>query len=200
MLARAGGETAMVKPAASAADAPSGRAVLVNLAGFQLGWFACVLGAAHGMPWLGPLFALPVLLHHLRAAAAPGAEALLLLVAAFVGLAIDSGLVATGRLAFAEGVLLPGLAPYWMATLWLLFASTFNVSLRWLRQRPLLAAVLGAVGGPLAYWAGDGLGAAKILEPAAATHLAVAVAYAVATPALLAVARRLDGFAPGKVR
>lgn len=200
MLARARGETAIGTPAAPAAEAPAGRALLINLAGFQFGWFACVLGAAHGMPWLGPLVALPVLVRHLRAAAAPGAEAALLLVAALVGLAIDSALVATGRLAFTEGVLLPGFAPYWMVTLWLLFASTFNVSLRWLRERPLFAAGLGAVGGPLAYLAGRGLGAATILEPAWATHLAVAVAYAVATPALLALARRFDGFARGAVR
>lgn len=200
MLARARGETAIGKPAAGAAKAPAGRALLINLAGFQLGWFACVLGAAHGLPWLGPLVALPVLYRHLRAAAAPAAEARLLLAAALVGLAIDSALLATGRLAFTEGVLLPPLAPYWMVTLWLLFASTFNVSLRRLRERPLFAAGLGAAGGPLAYLAGEGLGAARILEPAWATHLAVAVAYAVATPALLTLARRLDGFARGAVR
>jgi hypothetical protein len=29
--------------------------LLVNFVAFQLGWFACVLGAAQGLPWLGPV-------------------------------------------------------------------------------------------------------------------------------------------------
>lgn len=176
---------------------PSRPALLVaNIVAFQAGWLACVLGAAGGRPWLGPLVALPVLAFHLRSAARPGVELALLAAAGLTGLALDSLLVLAGRLAFEEGVLVPGLAPYWMVALWLLFATTFNVSLRWLRTRPALAALLGAVGGPLAYLAGARLGAAEVLEPALATHLAVALAYALATPLLLALARRLDGFAP----
>lgn len=175
---------------------PSTAAVLVNFAGFQLGWFACVLGTAHGVPWLGPLVAVPVLAWHLRSADRPGPAALLLAAAAVSGFVLDSLLVQAGRLSFARGVLLEGTAPYWMVTLWVLFATTFNVSLRWLRGRLALAALLGAVGGPLAYLAGARLGAAEVLEPAWVTHLAVAAVYALATPALLVLARRLDGFAP----
>ncbi len=29
--------------------------LLLNFAAFQIGWFACVLGAANGFPWLGPV-------------------------------------------------------------------------------------------------------------------------------------------------
>lgn len=171
-------------------------ALLVNLLAFQLGWFACVLGAAWGRPWLGPLVALPVLLWHLHNAGRPGREALLLATAGLLGLVLDSALVLAGRLSFTQGILIAGLAPYWMVTLWALFASTFNVSLRWLRDRLPLAALFGAVGGPLAYLAGARLGAAHIMEPAWLGHLAVAAVYALATPALLVLARRLDGFAP----
>lgn len=175
---------------------PGTAALIVNLAGFQIGWLACVLGAAQGLPWLGPLVALPVLARHLRAAARPAAELALLALAGLAGLVLDSALVLAGRLRFAEGVLLPGLAPYWMVVLWMLFATTFNLGLRWLRARPALAAALGAVGGPLAYLAGARLGAAQALEPAWLTHLAVGLVYAIATPALLLAARRLDGFRP----
>ena len=38
---------------------------LINFAAFQAGWFACVAGAAHGLPWLGPLLVLPVAGWHL---------------------------------------------------------------------------------------------------------------------------------------
>lgn len=190
MLARAPSEAAIPQP-----GTPSTPAVLANLVGFQLGWFACVLGAAWGMPWLGPLAAVPVLALHLATAVRPGRAALLLAAAALVGFGLDTILVRAERIAFTEGVLVAGTAPYWMVTLWVLFASTFNVSLRWLRPRPLLAAISGALGGPLAYWAGGRLGAAVLLEPVCAGLLLVGLFYALATPFLLLVARELDGFA-----
>lgn len=179
-------------------DPRSTVAIVANVAAFQLGWFACVLGAAYGMPWLGPLLALPVLGWHLASAARPARAALLLAAAALVGFALDTILIRAERLAFTEGVLVEGFAPYWMVTLWALFASTFNVSLRWLRDRLVLAALSGAIGGALAYWAGARLGAARILEPAWASLLSVALLYAVATPLLVLFARELDGFASGQ--
>jgi|DewCreStandDraft_4_1066084.scaffolds.fasta_scaffold00053_13 hypothetical protein len=208
MFARAGRETSVVKPAAPVAEAPSARALLIDLAGFRLidlagfrlGRFACVLEAAHGLPRQGPLVALPVLGWHFATVANRRGDALLLIGGALTGLALDTSPIRAERIAFAQGVLVEGPGPCWMVCLRGPFASTLDVSLRWLRERPRLAAVLGAVGGPLAYWADGELGAAKILEPTGATHLAVAAANAVATPALLAVARRLDGFASGKVR
>lgn len=184
----------------AAARPARGAALLVNVAGFQVGWFACVLGAASGRPWLGPLVALPLVLWHLRGAARPLAEARLLAAAGLLGLVLDSALVLAGRLSFTRGVLVAGLAPYWMVTLWVLFATTFNVSLRWLRGHLPLATLFGAVGGPLAYLAGGRLGAAEILEPAWLTYLAVAAVYALATPLLLLLARRLDGFVPAATR
>ncbi|BCX17367.1 MAG: membrane protein [Geminicoccaceae bacterium] len=184
---------AQTSPASAKRDAaPSTVAVLVNLAGFQAGWFACVLGAAHGVPWLGPLVAAPVLTWHLATARHPGRAALLLAVAALVGLGLDTLLIRAERIAFSEGVLLEGWAPYWMVCLWALFASTFEVSLRWLREKPVLAALFGALGGPLAYWAGARLGAATLLEPVWAGLLLVSLVYALATPLLMLLARELE--------
>jgi hypothetical protein len=189
MLARAPSDL----PTAGRAT-PSTTAILVNVAGFQLGWFACVLGAAHWMPWLGPLVAVPILAWHLASAARPGRAALLLAAAALAGFGLDTLLIRAERIAFAQGMLVEGFAPYWMVCLWALFASTFNVSLRWLRTKPVLAALFGALGGPLAYWAGARLGAATLLEPAWAGLLLVGLVYAVATPVLGLLARELDGF------
>lgn len=184
---------AQTSPASAKREAaPSTVAVLVNLAGFQAGWFACVLGAAHGVPWLGPLVAVPVLAWHLATARHPGRAALLLAVAALVGLGLDTLLIRAERITFAEGVLLEGWAPYWMVCLWALFASTFEVSLRWLREKPVLAALFGALGGPLAYGAGARVGAATLLEPVWAGLLLVSLIYALATPLLMLLARELE--------
>ena len=51
-----------------------------------------------------------------------------------------------------------GLAPYWIVALWMLFATTLNVTFRWLQPRPALAAALGAVFGPVSYIAGAAVG------------------------------------------
>ena len=57
-----------------------------NFITFQLGWFACVLGAANGMPWIGPAVCLPILALHLAWAARPVAEINLMAAALVFGL------------------------------------------------------------------------------------------------------------------
>jgi cell division protein FtsW (lipid II flippase) len=91
-------------------------------------------------------------------------------------------------------MLVDGIAPYWMVAMWALFATTLNVSLRWLRPHVGLAALIGAVGGPAAYYAGARLGAIEFTV-AGAAMAAIALGWAVLTPLLLRVAARLDGYA-----
>lgn len=43
--------------------------------------------------------------------------------------------------------------PLWMVCLWVAFSATLNQSLSGLIQSKLLSFVLGAMGGPLSYWA-----------------------------------------------
>jgi len=96
-------------------------------------------------------------------------------------------------------VLIRGTAPYWIVLLWMLFAATLNLSLAWLKPRPLIAALFGAVGGPAAYVAGAKLGALTLTEPAAALP-ALAIGWAVLTPALARLAARGDGTDGGAAR
>ena len=169
----------------------------LNFIAFQVGWFACVLGAANGIAWFGALAVLAAAILHLKRARRPGAELRLLLAAMILGLVLDSALLATGWVAypgsFAGSEWLPPLAPYWLVAMWVLFATTLNVSMGWLHGRPLLAALFGAVGGPLSYWAGARLGAMELLQPTAALA-ALAVIWAVAMPVLLRLAQRFNGF------
>ena len=55
-----------------------------------------------------------------------------------------------------------GLAPLWVG-LWMQFATIMPFSLRWLSRRYWLSSVLGLVGGPLAYYAGQKAGAVDFL-------------------------------------
>jgi len=164
----------------------------LNFVAFQLGWFACVLGAAGGLPWAGPLVVLGVVGLHLLRVRRPGCELKLVLAAAALGIVVDSLLLASGWLQYPSGLWLPGLAPYWIVAMWALFATTLNLSLGWLRGRPVLAAVLGAVGGPLSYLAGEKLGGIGLIQPTFALA-ALAVAWAIAMPLLMRLAVRFDG-------
>ena len=157
--------------------------MLVNLIGFQLGWFACVLGAAHGYPLLGPLLALPIIGFHLARQTDKRAELTLLLLTLLIGSMFDQALMLLGLVRYSATIWPPEWLPIWMMALWALFATTLNFSLRWLQPRPLVAALFGLVGGPLAYWAGARVDAIEWQQPIALL-LALAIGWAVLMPLL----------------
>ena len=142
------------------------RNAIINVVAFQAGWLACVLSAAHGLPWAGLMVAGAAIAAHLALARSPKAELHLALVALGVGAMFDSLLFTTGWVGYPSGVLVPYAAPYWILAMWALFATTLNSSLAWVKKSLPVAAALGAVCGPLSY---------------------------VAMPALVLAARRING-------
>ena len=168
-----------------------GAARLLNLALSQIGWLACVLGAARGHVWAGAGLALALTAVHLFLVRDRTREAMLLLAAAGLGLALDSLQLNLGVFRYPSGTPLAGLAPPWIVVLWLQFATLLHFGLRWLSRRYLLAAVLGFVGGPLSFWGGARLGAIEFATPLA--YLVLACVWALAMPALVWLG---DRFAP----
>ena len=164
---------------------------IINLLVFDAAWFMTVKGAAMGLPWLGPVVTLAVLAHHLGTSSQWLAELRLAAFALFLGFLTDSLLLATGWIAYPNGQWIPGLAPFWIIMMWALFATTLNVSMRWLHGRPRLAALLGAVGGPVSYLTGAKIGAMTFVNTAPAI-VALAIAWGVAMPLLMQVATRLE--------
>ena len=160
----------------------------VNVALFQAAWFAAVLGAARGMPWLGPLAMLPTLAVHLLLQEDRQAEVKLLLAAGVLGFIFDTAFVAGGVFTPLQHLFPRPLSPPWMVCLWLNFAATLNVSMAWLRGRYLLALLFGAIGGPLAYYSGARLGATEAL-PTTAGMLLLAIGWGAMTPLLVWLAQ-----------
>ena len=68
----------------------------LNILMFQAGWFACVLGAAYGLPWLGSIAAIAIVGWHLARATNPRREFALVCTAAIVGLIFETLLVQSG--------------------------------------------------------------------------------------------------------
>ena len=173
--------------------------MLTNFIAFQIGWFSSVIGAAQQMPWLGPVVLIGVLALHLRRARRPDLEVGLVLACGIIGVWFDSLLVAAGLVAYPSGQPVGFMAPYWIVTMWMLFATTLNVSMGWLKGRLVLAAGLGAVAGPLSYLAGQKLGGMQFLEPTTAT-IALAIGWGTVMPVLMLLAERLDGFSFREIR
>lgn len=186
-----------MEAALPARPAMSKSLIIGNFVLFQLGWFACVLGGAYQLPWLGVAALLVFGGIHLYLVQRPMPELKLMLAAMAIGLPWDSLLVALGWLAYPSGQPVDVLAPYWIVAMWGLFATTINVSLGWLKRSYSLAAVFGAVGGPLAYWSGQKLGGVILLEPVEAL-IALGVGWAIWMPALVWIARRWDGTQGGE--
>ncbi len=177
---------------------PTDMLFVTNMLVFELGWFSSVMGGAKQMPWLGPLTVLVALAIHFRAARNPFEEAVLVVCCAIMGAIFDSILVAAGWVSYSSGLFSASFAPYWIITMWMLFATTLNVSMRWLRRKPLLAAAFGFFGGPAAYLAGHELGGIVLIQQAAALT-ALAIGWSAMMPAMMWLSEHLDGM-PGRRR
>lgn len=172
-------------------------AIVLNAVAYQLVWFATVLGAGRGLWWPGPLAVLAFAVLHLgvvvRDRDVRRRDLALVAAAVACGLVIDGVLSGSGAIVFAASrpALPPGGAPLWMLTLWAAFALTLRHSLRAVTARPVLAALLGAVGGPLAYLgAARATGAVMFPEPSGATLLMLGGGWCLALGLLAMLASR----------
>ena len=181
-------------PMATATTAPTPALQLTNVVAFQAAWFGAVLGAAHGMPLWGTAGIAAAVAWHLAASARPAVEARLVASVCAIGLVVETLSVALGFAGYPSGQPVAWLAPYWMVALWGLLATALNVTVRWLKHRPWLAAAIGAVAGPASFTGGVRLGGAEFVQtvPALAS---MAVAYALLMPLLMRLSLRFDGVA-----
>lgn len=171
------------------------RLQLINLALFQAGWWSCVLLGASPAHWSGTLIAIGIVAFHLVLSDHAMAELKLIAVAIIVGLLWDSLLVRLDLLNYPHGMLSDSLAPHWIIAIWALFATTCNLSMRWLKNRTVLAALMGAIGAPLSYYAGLKAGAVSMPDQAAALII-LGLGWALLMPLLMNLSIRYDGFLP----
>ncbi len=164
---------------------------LYFLAG-QVAWFACVLSAARGVSYLGIIVVMPLIVLHLLRVERPMAELKLLLIVMLIGGVWESALIFFGLLEYPHSTVFHGVAPLWLFALWASFAAQFNTTYRWLKQRLLIGALLGAIAGPLSFRAGAALGALRFAKVMPAV-VSLAVGWAVILPLIVLLSRRWDG-------
>lgn len=166
--------------------------LVTNFILFQLAWFACVLGAAKAVPWVGAGVTLIILAWHFYHAKQAKPEIMLMLTALFAGAVFDQSMLALQLIQYQAHGWGDWLVPVWILALWLAFASTLNVSLAWMHDRYLIAILFGAVGGPLAYAAAEKLGAVTVSSTSA--YIALALGWGIITPLLVRTAKHHNGF------
>lgn len=144
-------------------ETPKG-GVLVDVAASQASWFAVVLGAAWGHPWLGSVLALLPLVALFWRDGPSRASLRFVAEVTFVGAVFETFNVLASVYVPSSGLVSPWVAPPWMLVLWAGFAFNFRRGLAWLSGRPWLAALVGAVAGPVAFSGGARLGAILLSE------------------------------------
>lgn len=168
--------------------------MLINILTFQLGWFACILGAANNYPWLGVLISTFLLAWHLAGSKHWINEGRLILLTMLIGALFDFVPLSLGWISFKPLAFWPSqLPPPWMIFLWAMFATTLNLSLRWLKPKMLLATAIGGIAGPLAYWSGSKLEAITLIDFRSAM-IYLAIGWAIAVPVLLKIASSNESF------
>jgi hypothetical protein len=166
-------------------------ASFVNYLLYQLGWLACVLGTAWGFPWLGVCLALGLIGVHLSLAEDRKNQIAIAIVSGLVGMIIDSAQLWAGVFSFPRGVVIDALPPPFMTVLWMQFATTFRYCMSWLSGRYVLSSLFGLIGAPIAFFAGERLGAIEFLPPRLAHFASLGFVWCLAVPLLVYISDRL---------
>ena len=156
---------------------------LVNLAIYQVGWFIFVLGG-DALAWI----ILILLTVHLYLSPCRKADLLMAAALLLVGLVFDGTLAGIGFFSF-KSRFFP--IPLWLMAVWLIFSTLPNHSLSWLQNRLVLSGIFGALGGPLAYWAGVRMGAATFNWPLPQSLLLLALLWGALMPGVMRLSRHL---------
>ena len=163
---------------------------LLNYALYQVGWFACVLGGASQRPWTGFAIAVALIGVHLALSIERSVEARQVGLAVIVGLIVEVVQIASGTYRFTSGTVIDALPPPWLLAMWAQLATTFRFSLRSVIARIPRAVLFGSVGGPIAFLAGDRLGAVTLLPPLTLGLIRLSIGWALALIVFAAFVRK----------
>jgi hypothetical protein len=162
---------------------------ILNLSGFQVGWFLCVLSPSYGLLYVGEIWIGLYILFTLSQLQDKQSAFFRILVIGTFGATTDGILAQFGIISFPTAM--ESWTPTYLYAIWYGFAAALEIPLNWLKGRYGLASILAFVFGPLNYLAGANLGAINFIFPQNTTLLIIAVSWAIQLPLLLAIANTL---------
>lgn len=157
---------------------------IYNAVVFNLAWLVCVFGGSY----IAVPAALLVIGVHCYFFSDNAKEILLIAIIIAVGVLVDSLLIRTGFLVSPDQSRWP---PLWLVSLWGLFATTLNHSLKWFQNHFMVAVVLGGVSGSLTYFAGTRLSDFSLKQPQLVTLAAMFLVWCCVFPLCLWIAKKL---------
>ncbi len=156
--------------------------ILLNVALYQAVWFLCVFKENQVA-----FVAFFLVLLHLVFSSCRYNDLKMMAILLAVGTLIDGTLHLAGFMTYNTSAL-P--IPLWLAVVWLALATLPHHSLKWLKDRLWLSLFFGALGGPLAYWAGVKVGAAAFGMALLPSLALLAVIWGVLWPITMYIAQK----------
>ena len=149
----------------------------VNALAYQAVWFSAILWGN-----LGAVAGCLILLILLTTSEHKREDLKMIGFLMFLGLLVDGTLQQVGFFTFRN----PGWPiPFWLLIIWLGLAMTIHHSLSWFKDKLLLAALFGGLGGPAAYWAGTRMGAASFNWSLEISLLVLAIIWSLIFPTIM---------------
>lgn len=151
--------------------------ILVNVLTYQAIWFS-------GIMWgnQGAILGCILLVIHLARSECRAADLKMMGFLLILGFLVDGTLQQVGFFSFTT----PGFPiPFWLLVIWLGLGVTPHHSLKWLKNKLLLACLFGALGGPVAYWAGTRMGAATFNWPLPSSLFVLVLVWSALFPAIM---------------
>lgn len=166
---------------------------LMNVIFFYAGWLICLWSAQAGRGWVGVVFTIAVLGFHCGMTKGLKKDLALVVIVGVMGTFLDSCYQNWDWIRYASpNRALPFIAPLWITSLYALLAINLDHSLKWLSNRPYLAALLGAWGGVASYIAGERIGAAEVLSEWTMSY--IGAIWLFFFPLLFWISRQVDRF------
>lgn len=163
-----------------------------NIISVDIGWGACVLGAAWSYHWLGMVVVLLLIIIHIAVIERNKIRIVFIvaLMTMATGFLADTLLILLGTVEPNRWLMPPPFTAIWDLMIWVNFSITLDRALRFLQNKPFLAAVLGAILAPPTYYAAGRLGALRFSEPSSLGLLWVGVIWFFVMPWLGLMAKR----------
>ncbi|MGB1311925.1 MAG: DUF2878 domain-containing protein [Leucothrix sp.] len=157
---------------------------ILNFGLFQAGWFVAALLKDQSL-WV--MLGLVVL--HVAISPSKRSDARLLLFLLPIGLTLELLMIVLGLVDFNSNLMLP----IWMILLWCLLILSFNHSLQWFQNIPLVfQVVLSGVAGLASYLAAQKFQALSIGEPKLWCSLGIALVWAAQLPVMMMITKYIN--------
>lgn len=161
---------------------------IINIIGFQISWWTCILGATSSFKYLGPLVMMVFIASYFYFYLEDKKEIYLLLFFGAFGTVIDSLFINYASFVY-EGSYseYSVIAPAWITAMWCGFAGTVNHSMTWFKDKWILCTVLGAIFGPLSYLTGAKFGAISFLADSSSHIIILAIVWGISMPLIFLI-------------